>query len=89
MALHCIGTGLSPFLSTRQDEVGKKKSQSFCFSRGEAAEEEPFHLAKLGTFSPGISDILDFIRDRYEIGALLSLSGTAYMTLGICKKQSS
>ena len=47
-----------------------------CYLKGRVgdAKEEPFRLAALGTFSQGISDLLDFIKDRYEIGALLTLA---------------
>ena len=53
-----------------------------CYLKGRVgdAKEEPFRLAALGTFSQGISDLLDFIKDRYEIGALLTLAGTALKT---------
>jgi hypothetical protein len=57
--------------------AAKAKAQSFYFCRVGDAEEEPFRLAALGTFSQGISDLHDFIEDRYEIGALLTLAGTA------------
>ena len=63
--------------SSQRLRRGKKKNSGLLYCRVGDAEEEPFRLAALGTFSQGISDLHDFIEDRYEIGALLTLAGTA------------
>gem|GEM_PF-3668112 len=66
-----------------------EKAQRYFYCRVGDAREEPFRLAALGTLSQGISDLHDFIENRYEIGALLTLAGTALKTLDILIKMQS